>query len=207
MEYNINFNNQQNITVNSMQLQQLAKDYLYGSPVQNRISEYLLLEIFLYNVALDIDPSEIFTAISNLENGIISGVKPATQFKNLPLMGLWHQHFFSSKFIINNIRLGLGKNGTGRLVNEIFTRGGSPIVTREMINELSHRLVHDSLESRISDNKITGEWIVFIKHSNVNYYLSLGLHQEIDQIIYDKIIYNCKRDFPDIEEWISNSRI
>ncbi|MFA6162506.1 MAG: hypothetical protein WC685_03645 [Methylobacter sp.] len=45
----------------------------------------------------------------------------------------------------------------------------SPVVTRYMIVELSLRIVAGSIEERVSQEKLTDEWIVFAKESNGNY--------------------------------------
>jgi hypothetical protein len=66
----------------------------------------------------------------------------------------------------------------------------------QMISELSHRVVHEPIEGRANDNKLTGEWMVFAKHNQKNYYLCCNTHNAGDQMIFDRIESHCPRDFP-----------
>lgn len=122
--------------------------------------------------------------------------KPASQFLHKPLKGLWHKHFFSAHFVPHNISNALKGGVLEKLVNEVLDPNKSPTITREMVGELSHRVVHETIEDQANDNKLTGEWIVFAKHNQNNYYLCLNTHNAGDQMIFDRINSNCQRDFP-----------
>jgi hypothetical protein len=99
--------------------------------------------------------------------------------------------------------LGLGKNGLEELVEDVMNPRRSPIITSEMTSELAHRLTHETMELRNANNKLTGEWIVFLPHGGKNYYLCCSTHSEGDQNIYDRIKEHCLRDFPDLIGWLS----
>ena len=165
----------------------------------------LTFEVFVYEKAFGVDPFDVFGRIKDLETGTISGVKPASQFKHLPLKGLWHQHFFSAQFIMNNIKLGLGSKGVQRIIEQVFSNG-SPVVTQEMTKEVSRRVVHEPLDGRIEQNKITGEWIIFIFYNEERYYLCLSTHQADDVSTYNKIVQACAHEFPDLQSWIEQAR-
>jgi hypothetical protein len=72
----------------------------------------------------------------------------------------------------------------------------SPVITKEMITELAHRVTHEPVEDRANNKKLTGEWIVFAKEAGQNYYLCLNTHNAGDQQIVDRIKSNCLREFP-----------
>jgi hypothetical protein len=69
-----------------------------------RMSELIWFDIYVLDTAFGVSSHDILSAIRDLEEGEPStGVKPATQFKNLPLKGLWHKHYFSAHFVAMNI--------------------------------------------------------------------------------------------------------
>ena len=86
---------------------------------------------------------------------------------------------------------------------EIFDPNKSPVVTKEMINELSHRVVVESLEDRGANNKLTGEWIVFAKHQGQNYYLCLTNHESGDENIAQSIKSACVPQFSFLNTYVS----
>jgi len=173
------------------------------SELAKRMSELIWFDIYVLDAAFGVSPHEILSAIRELEQGELpSGVKPATQFKNLPLKGLWHKHFFSAHFIVQNIILGLGKTGLERLVNEVMDPAKSPVITEEMINELAHRVTYEPVEVRDARKKLTGEWIVYLRHEGKNYYLCVNTHNAGDQFIFDRIKEHCVRDFPELLAWL-----
>jgi hypothetical protein len=156
------------------------------------MSDMFWFDVYIWHYAWSFDPRGILQPILDLEAATPhTKIKPATPFKHTALKGFWHQHFFSSHFLVKNINEALGKNGMKKLVDEIFDPKKSSIITREMINELSQRVVTEPFEQRQRDNKVTGEWIIFTKHGGKNYYLALNKHaadKAGDQFIYDRIV-------------------
>jgi hypothetical protein len=191
------------ISVTSDRLAVFRSFYVSGSDLSSRMSELLWFDMYVLEVKFGVSPHDILKSITNLEAGEPhSGIKPATIFRNLPLKGLWHKHFFSAHFLVNNISLALGKNGLEKLVEEVMDPKKSGTITREMIQELAHRVTHEPVEKRDQQGKITGEWVIFAKHGGKNFYLCLNTHNAGDQFIYDRIIEHCVRDFPDLPKWI-----
>jgi hypothetical protein len=167
------------------------------------MSELIWLDIYILDAAFGVSPRDVLIAIAEVEQGKQpSGVKPATQFKNMPLKGLWHKHYFSTHFLANNIVLALGKTGLEKLVNEVMDSAKSTVITQEMVNELAHRVAHEPVEARNADKKLTGEWIVYLRHEGKNYYLCCNTHGAGDQFIYERIMQHCVRDFPNLPAWL-----
>jgi hypothetical protein len=191
------------VKVTSRDLAKFREMYLGTSELTDRMSELIWLDIYILDAAFGAGTHEILRAIKDLEHGEpLSGVKPATQFENMPLKGLWHKHFFSAHFLVENIILGLGKTELERLVSEAMDAAKS---TAEMINELAHRVTHEPLETRNASKKLTGEWIVYLRHAGKNYYLCCNTHTHDargDQFIYDRIMEHCVRDFPLLPAWL-----
>ena len=143
------------------------------------------------------DPNDVIREVNNLESGEKNiETKPATSFNRKPLQGLWHKHFFSHHFVPHNISNALKGGTIESLINEVMDPKKSPVVTKEMIGELAHRVTHEPIEERAKNNKLTGEWIIFAKHDQKNHYLCLNTHNAGDQQIYDRISKNCQREFP-----------
>jgi hypothetical protein len=191
------------IKVTSERLAEWRSFYVSNSDLASRISELMWFDMYVLDAEFGVGPNDILSSVTDLEAGEKSrGVKPATPFGKLPLKGLWHKHFFSAHFLVNNIVLGHGKDGLEKLINEVFDAAKSPIVTHEMIKEVAHRATHDPLEKRDAAGKLTGEWIIFIKHDGKNYYLCVNTHAAGDQFIYDRIAQHCVRDFPELPKWL-----
>lgn len=72
-----------------------------------------------------------------------------------------------------------------------------------MIEELVHRVTHEPLEAREAAGKLTGEWIIYVKHAGKNHYLCISGHDTPDQVIYDRIGEHAAKDFPDVKQWIA----
>jgi hypothetical protein len=180
--------------------------YVADTELVSRMSELLWVDIYTLDAEFGIGPHDILGAIRALEQGEpATGIKPATQYRNLPLKGLWHKHYFSANFVVNNIILGLGKNGIEKLVKEVMNPAKSPTITTEMINELAQRVTREPLEKRDAAKKLTGEWIVYLRRGGKNYYLCCNTHNAGDQFIYDRIKDHCVRDFPELLTWIQEA--
>ncbi|BAZ29822.1 hypothetical protein NIES4074_22690 [Cylindrospermum sp. NIES-4074] len=144
----------------------------------------------------------ILKEIEILEGKIpdLSSTKNQTQFKNLPLKGLWHKHFFMPDFIVKNLCLHLGINrrnsNVSSIIDEVFDSGKSDLITEDMLMDLVYRVTEETMEERADQQKVTGEWIIYAKYEGKNYYLTLALHDEDDHVIHTRIIGNCKPEFP-----------
>jgi len=193
-----------NIKITSRDLAMFRDMYMLPFDLAARMAELLWLDMYALNAVFGVSPQDILSAIGEMEPGgqQSSGVKPATQFRNMPLKGLWHKHFFSPHFLPQNILLGLGKTGIEKLTKEVLDPTKSATITREMLAELAHRVVHEPLEARLADQKLTGEWVVYLRHEEKNYYLCCNTHAAGDQFIYERIMENCVRDFPDLPSWL-----
>jgi hypothetical protein len=196
------------IKIGSRDLAAFRDMYVAMSELASRMSELIWIDIYILDAAFGVSPHDILRAIGDLERGEQrSGIKPPTQFKNMPLKGLWHQHYFSARFLPKNIHLELGKTGVEKLVNEVMDPAKSTKITPEMIKELAHRVIHEPLETRSARKKLTGEWIIYLRVEGKNYYLCCNTHDAGDQFIYDRIMENCVRDFPNLSAWLKAERI
>ena len=180
--------------------------YVSNDDLKLRMSRLFLFDLYIMDFEFGISPQEILDSVIELENGEQpEGVKPATPFRNPPLKGLWHKHFFAARFLVDNLILSLGRNRLSEIFESAMHPDKGDIVTKEMINEIAKRITHETLEKRNADNKLTGEWIIFLPHGGNNYYLSIAAHHFGDQNIFDRIIKETTRDFPQIAQWVNQA--
>jgi hypothetical protein len=162
-----------------------------------RYSWLFVLKLLAFEKFNGIDPHTIINEVAALESGVVNlGTKPATEFKKLPLKGLWHKHFFSAHFIGQNL---INQHANGRLealIEKVMDPAKYPVVTQELINKVASAVVSDAMIARGAQKKITGEWIVFAKHAGQNYYLTLDKHDTDDLAIYNQIAKICFPQFP-----------
>jgi len=187
-------------------LVEYAKLYGLERLIPGRYSWLFVFNLMMLEQKSGVEPFFIIDEIKNLEGvGRSRQTKPASEFKGPHLNGLWHKHFFAANpsLLAHNITNQLAGGKLEKLVAEIFDPNKSPVVTKEMIGELSHRVVVESLENRASDNKLTGEWIVFAKHQGQNYYLCLTTHESGDESIAQNIKTACLPQFAFLDTYVS----
>lgn len=165
----------QTFLLNPQKIRRAAIDFGLDDVIPGRYSSLFVADLLLLS-AQGIDPYHIVREIKALEGGTPeSGTKPATKFTRPTLKGLWHKHFFAPlpSVFAHNILNQFGENGIADLVNEIFDPSKNSVVTQQMIDELAHRATVEPYEKRYDAGKLTGEWIVFGKHDDINYYLRM----------------------------------
>jgi hypothetical protein len=170
----------------------------------NRLSQFLLIQLTSISKHRTYNSFSITDVIQELE-GVGRGCKQRVeQFKYLPLKGLFKAHFFDAKFMARNLmnHWGLEFKNSPKF-NSLCSR-----VTEEeekapskfgWEGRLAHEMTVGGYEERAKQNKRTGEWIIFAKHNNQNYYLCISRHSKSnpeDQKIYNFIKLLCELEFP-----------
>lgn len=148
-----------------------------------------------------VDTHEVADAILTLEGrGRSPGTRPADQYRCSPLKRLWKKHFFDARFMAKNLGNFWGLEHGGkrleRMLDEEFVAEESGYFTEELAKRISHRLVEDAFSTRAADGRLTGEWIVFAKHEDHRFYLTLASHAETDDAIHKRILEWCRPEFP-----------
>lgn len=204
MQWTAKIDGHDDIVVTVELLEAFKQAHVRGD-IASRMSDLLTFDMYVLNETFGVNPYEVISAIKNVEDGEPhNGVKPATQFRRPPLQGLWHKHYFAANFLAKNMQLALGRDGIKNLVSEVLDPS-KPVITEEMIKELAHRITHEPVEKRDADGKLTGEWVIYVKHDGKNYYLALNTHNAGDQFVYDRIMEHCPKNFPDLASWIAAS--
>jgi hypothetical protein len=185
-----------------------VKERYVTALLASRISRAFWLDIIAINSRYGIEFLSMLQPVLDLENGTNnSRTKPATQFNKEPLKGLWHKHFFSARFLAGNISAGLGKKGMRKIVLDVVGEpDGTKVFTWAHLAEISARIVNQPLTQRAASGTRTGEWVIFLRRPEGNFYLSIAAHRMRDQGIFDRIEQECSIDFPDLPTWLREAK-
>ena len=188
------------------ELAEYANVYGIENIISGRYSWLFVFNLMMLEKNNGITPFSIIDEIKSLEGvGSKQQTKPASEFKGIHLKGLWHNHFFAAhpSVIANNISNHIAFGKLKKIAEKVFDQKKSPVVTKEMVNEFSHKVVVESMEERASNGKLTGEWIVFAKHQGQNYYLCINTHEAEDENIAKNIKTACLPQFPFLGNYVS----
>jgi hypothetical protein len=190
--------------VTSAQLQSFATAYELDRIAPGRYSSLFVLNLLLLSEVQRIDPVHVVVEMKALEGKGHSFTKPATEFRGQHLQGLWHKHFLPPlpSAMAHNILNQLGKNGLGKIAEEVFGPHMGKIATKEMLDEFTAKIVDGSLSKRTGDNRLTGEWIVFAKEDGLNYYLGIWPHAQGDEQIAQSLRAACLPEFPFLKKYL-----
>jgi len=205
MSFRVNVGKEPRLIENS-ELSLFAKQYGLDRIAPQRYSQLFVLTLLLLEQMQGIDPHHVIDEIKHLEGLLPSRqTKPATEFRGALLRGLWHKHFFPAlpSVMAHNITAHLRGEKLGELVNEVLDPAKNPVVTQEMINELSHRVVTESIEERGEVRKLTGEWIIFAKEGGENYYLCVCPHNSEDEVIVSNLRTACLPEYGFLSRYLS----
>lgn len=177
-----------------------------GQVTDERYSILLLLQLYVMEKQGTQDPARVIMEIEALErDGASNQMKPPTQFtRERELSGLWHQHYLPDGISTFALNLKNAMNTYGipyfeQKMREAEIAGETRYVSEDDIGHIVNDLVNGNWARRISDKKLTGEWIIFAKHNNINYYLCLGNHKSDKSIIREQIEKCCLCEFPFLE--------
>ncbi len=175
--------------VTQEELDAFAREHVSDDGLRARISYLMLAELMLMADIAGTAPGEVLQAIHQLENGDgTPGTKKAAQFRHAPLKGLWHKHYFCARFYTNNLAIGWSGDRLERMLRDELPKNEGELITREMIASIARRFAEEPYLQRYEKQKLTGEWIVFLRCLEKNYYLCLATHtsQTEDQRVFFK---------------------
>ncbi|PMG96788.1 hypothetical protein [Vibrio lentus] len=201
-------NNGVDLQITSSDLKGFADFFIPDANVRERCSERFILDLYVYANTSGLNPAVVIEEIQALESADKqSRTKPESMFTRKPLKGLWHKHFFSSHFLAQNMLLAHGNGRIDREIEQVLAKyegmertvENCMAVARE-VSQSSSGLFHD----RQNNNRLTGEWIVFIKHESKNYYVCIDFHLNDDENVYGKVLLACEKDFPELKQVVEN---
>lgn len=185
------------IKVTGNQLSAFATMYKLSDEIQSRIGKLFWLDLYVYFRAFNVHPNNILCEIRDLEKGTPNTeTKAAAPFLRKPLKGLYHKHWFGANFVPGNILNAYNDTRFGEEVEALLASPKASTDPDGLAKDLANKLTFGALEGRANNHKLTGQWIVFAKHDQRNYYLCLNTHDAGDQMIFDRIKCHCIKDFP-----------
>ena len=170
-----------------------------------RISSVFIMQVMQLNLARTFNTFKILDEVKYLEGISKTTATPKhTKFNRPPLKGLYKKHFTDAAFLVKNLTSHFGCDFGGndkldKVVNDAFEENGSGYVDESLVKKLSHDLVISAIQERASKG-LTGEWIIFQKHNEKYYYLTLGAHSEDDTEIFKRVIMAYEMNFPFLAE-------
>lgn len=171
----------------------------------SRVSRLLIAQLASVSKHRIFNSFSVTDVIQQLEGVGCNGcARRAEPFKHLPLKGFWKAHFVDARFIMKNLR-----NTWGLEIEENpkFKTLCSNVAAEEEKNPSAYgwqgRLAHEfticGYEEKAKRKKLTGEWVIFSKYHDLNYYLCIAQHstsREDDEKIYALIKAVCAYEYP-----------
>lgn len=173
------------ISLDKMQQSFLKNEAVRYKPYAERISIALAFKL-LSPSNPRFNPFSVIDEMDYLEGlHIATKTKPESQFRKKPLYPFWHKHYFSAQHLITNINVRWNINNGGNkdldnLIFDVAQQYGDD--ENSWPDQLVHRLIMGGFEER-AERGLTGDWLIYSKYNNENYYLDLATHEEglVDQ--------------------------
>lgn len=201
-------NNHREHTVTDTELDAFARQHISDSDLRSRISYVFLADLLLMEQRAGTAPAEIMRAVRQLEAGDLApGTKPASRFRHLPLRGLWHKHYFCARFYGKNLAIGWSAARLEKMLREELPKIDGELITKEIIQRIAKRFSEEPYVERHEKQKLTGEWLVFMKHAGINHYLCLATHtsQAEDGLVFHKAKCAAMHHGPEWEAWFTEA--
>lgn len=174
----------------------------------SRLSRFLLAQLTSAWKHRTINTFAVTDVIQQLEgrSPLPSMTAKPRQFKGDALRGLWKVHFFDARFLGRNIlnewsMFSSKSNKFEKLCARIAAEEEEAPSRVGWQGRLAHAFVMEGYRQRAAKQKLTGEWLIFGVHEQINIYLSICTHSngpEQDREIYDALFALCGDEFPDV---------
>lgn len=172
----------------------------------SRLSPLLLAQLASVRKHRSFNYFSVTDVIQNLEGlgregSCVRGEEP---FKHQPLKGFWKAHFFDARFLMRNLfnHWGLAYESSPKF-GELYSRVAEEEEKDPTVHGWQGRLAHEftmgGYEQRVKQKNLTGEWLIFAKYENLNYYLCFTQHSSTkdgDEAIFAMIKEYCENQYP-----------
>jgi hypothetical protein len=164
------------------------------------------------------DNRAILDEIAHLENPALpTRTKPQESLKGV-LDGFWHKHFFEARFWATNLRSETERNFDTLWHRDfIRARTADPALREEtdlskLAGLMAHTIGLGAVMNRAGSHaphtksRLTGEWIVFVRKSDRNIYLTVAVHDESNAAIAARI-WQCGAEFPCVADLLKSNGV
>lgn len=163
---------------------EILKFHQFEAITEQRFTSYFIFNLLLIWIK---NPNEVYCVIDEIKHLEDSKVAKSFTKREAKLKGvlsnLWHKHYFVPDLncIINNIHTELNREDFIRERSKrVFKKiqSDSHIYRSQKISKIVYAFTEELFFNRQRNFKVTGEWIIYIKFENKNYYLSLETHNK-----------------------------
>lgn len=176
------------------QVQRIKDACLRGRPYADRVSLSLCLRLrSLWKDRADYHP--VLDELDFLERlRPASRTKRDARFGRGPVRFLFHKHYCTPRDISRNLAIHWKHNLEEEIAAVARVHGDAP---DHWPAHLAYRIVAGGFEAR-RRRGLTGEWIIFARHAERNYYLSLATHADgrAPERLLDRLCRECEAEFP-----------
>jgi hypothetical protein len=168
--------------------------------------------------AYSFDQRKVIDELAHLEDsGCPMATKPAEQLTGM-LKGFWHKHFFEARFMVKNLAEETKKNFDTLWYRDFLkAQQADPALKDEsdvgrLTGLIAQTLVHGAILNRggslgrKTTSRLTGEWIVYVKHKGQNVYLTLAVHDEPNEAVALRI-RQCGQEFPFVLDMLRSNGV
>jgi len=173
----------------------------YGLDI-SRMSSVFLSQILIKDAQRYYNVFSILDEVKYLE-GVWKGTltKTAVPFRRGQLKGYMKKHYTEARYFVKNIGAHFGmEHGGNKRLEEVFEKANrlnkSGCIDDEYIGFVANEITFNCYKERAKAKRLTGEWIVFENHNNMNYYLTLATHNEDEAGIFKRIEMAIGMNFP-----------
>jgi len=131
------------------------------------------IDLIMFTAQRPNNPAFVLDEIAALEGmgRQSSTTKRAMPFKGKHLRGYWHKHHMQPRFMPHNL---LNEMVQDETVERVLAPHMGEVLTPEILDRLTHALVHENYFRRLRERRLTGEWIVYSIISKKHHYLTLA---------------------------------
>lgn len=177
-----------------------------------RHSQLLLLLLYHGWKSGSVDPQAVLSEIAALETlGPQSVLKAPIQNRHPPLKGLWHKHFREPvmRSIAMNVLKAL-KKGPGPFLSgkqrDSERKGKASPVPLSDVDAIGDDMIYGNIQRLQDKQAMTGDWLIYARHEDKNYYLCIGPHETGTHATLRKLIDSvCCVEFPFLPKLLADA--
>ncbi len=136
-----------------------------------------------------------------LEGLLAPGATPdASPFNHPPSIGLHKKHFTDPRFLVQNLsnfassKKPKAKEHRRKTWNKAVASSQAGTVDHAFAGAYVHATVIDAFQEKVESRSMTGEWVVFKKQTQGNFYFTLAGHKETNEAIYERVALCAQSD-------------
>ncbi|MEN3174941.1 hypothetical protein ABDK75_02815 [Gluconobacter sp. OJA] len=159
------------------------KSWLHVKRSHGQFSHGFLVELAFGALNQRFHIHGVYDEIGKLESaGERFGMTKKPKQMRKPLKGLWHKHYFDPNFMVRNLIDETERMSKDGRWDAMFAPHIGKYLS-DFMPQVTHEMVMGAFQTRAREGRVTGEFLVYERRPDgSNYYLTLGVHGEWDDI-------------------------